>query len=65
MLVNFFVQAALVFNQYVNPVGLEKLHPQYKFYVIYCCWLLFELVIVYFCKFKERYRRQEELVKLT
>jgi len=51
MVQSFFVQAALVFNQYVNPIGLEKLVPQYRFYIIYCCWLAFELVIVYFCKF--------------
>lgn len=50
MVQSFFVQAALVFNQYVNPIGLEKLLPQYKFYIVYCCWIAFELVIVYFCK---------------
>jgi len=50
MVQSFFVQAALVFNQYVNPIGLERLTPQYRFYIIYCCWLAFELVIVYFCK---------------
>ena len=51
MLVNLFVQVALTFNQYVNPVGLKKLIPNYKFYVVYVCWLAFELTIVYFCKF--------------
>lgn len=50
MLMNFFVQAALVFNQYINPIGLDHLLPHYKFYVVYCCWIAFELVIVYFCK---------------
>ena len=35
MIMNFFVQVALVINQYVNPYGFDDLHPQYKLYVIY------------------------------
>ncbi|KAK5131131.1 hypothetical protein LTR08_001279 [Meristemomyces frigidus] len=64
MLVNFFVQVALVVNQYANPVGLEKLHPQYTFYVIYCCWLLFELVIVYFFYVETKGPTLEEVAKI-
>lgn len=48
MVMNFFVNAALVFNQYVNPLGLKNLVPNYKFYVIYCVWLFIELCVVYF-----------------
>lgn len=45
---NFTISLALIFNQYVNPVALDKL--QWKYYLVYVCWLAFELVFVYFCK---------------
>lgn len=50
MLMNFFVQVALVFNQYINPIGLDNITPKWKFYVIYCVWIAVELTVVYFCK---------------
>lgn len=56
MVMNFCVQAALVFNQYgpytdmdkfksdfnryINPIGLARLTPRWKFYTIYCVSLL-------------------------
>ena len=48
MVMNFFVNAALVFNQYINPIGLKKLTPSWKFYTIYCCWIAVELIVVFF-----------------
>jgi MFS family permease len=36
MSMNYFVQAALVFNQYVNPIGLGAMKPRWHFYTIYC-----------------------------
>ncbi|KAF2703375.1 MFS general substrate transporter [Pleomassaria siparia CBS 279.74] len=35
MVMNFWVQAALTINQYVNPLGFEHLKPTWKFYTIY------------------------------
>jgi sugar porter (SP) family MFS transporter len=35
MIMNFWVQVALVVNQYLNPIALNKLNPDYKFYIIY------------------------------
>jgi hypothetical protein len=35
------IAITLVFNQYVNPVALERLH--WKYYLVYCVWLLFEV----------------------
>lgn len=35
MVMNFFVQAALTLNQYINPYGFEYLKPTWKFYIIY------------------------------
>lgn len=35
MVMNFWVQAALTINQYVNPLGFQHLKPTWKFYTIY------------------------------
>ncbi|KAI0266089.1 general substrate transporter [Gloeopeniophorella convolvens] len=43
---NFTISCALIFNQYVNPVALD--HISWKYYIVYCCWLAFELVYLYF-----------------
>ncbi|KAI0266086.1 hexose transporter [Gloeopeniophorella convolvens] len=43
---NFTISCALIFNQYVNPIALE--HISWKYYIVYCCWLVFEVVYVYF-----------------
>jgi hypothetical protein len=45
-LYNFFVALALIFNQYVNPIGVTN--SGWKFYITYDVWLLFELIVVYF-----------------
>lgn len=39
------VDIALFFNQYVNPIALD--HLAWKYYILYCVWLLIELVVVY------------------
>jgi hypothetical protein len=46
MIMILAVQGAAVFNQYVNPIGLDNLYPHWKFYIIYCvcCFPLFLLV---------------------
>jgi Sugar (and other) transporter len=41
----FCVNAALFFNNYVNPVALAAI--RWKYYIVYDCWLLLELVVVY------------------
>jgi len=64
MLMNFFVQAALVFNQYINPIGLKKLLPSWKFYTIYCCWIAVELVVVYFFFPETKGPTLEEIAKI-
>lgn len=46
VLYNFFVALALIFNQYVNPVGVTN--SEWKYYIMYDVWLAFELVVVYF-----------------
>uniref|UniRef100_A0A0W0G2B7 Major facilitator superfamily (MFS) profile domain-containing protein n=1 Tax=Moniliophthora roreri TaxID=221103 RepID=A0A0W0G2B7_MONRR len=42
---NLTVSTAIIFNQYVNPIALDAI--TWKYYVVYCCWLAFELLYVY------------------
>ena len=46
---NFSISLSLIFNQYVNPVALEKLG--WKYYIVYVAWLAFELVYVFLCEY--------------
>jgi len=43
---SFAIDLSLVFNQYVNPIALDKLG--WKYYIFYCVWLVFEFVVVWF-----------------
>ncbi|PIL23374.1 MFS general substrate transporter [Ganoderma sinense ZZ0214-1] len=43
---NFTISLALIFNQYVNPIALKNIG--WKYYLVYCCWLGFETVYLYF-----------------
>ncbi|KAJ5832465.1 hypothetical protein N7474_000776 [Penicillium riverlandense] len=64
MLMNFFVQAGLVFNQYINPIGLSQLQPRWRFYSIYCGWLCFEVIFVFFFFIETRGPTLEEIAKI-
>lgn len=55
------VDLALFFNSYVNPVALK--HLGWKYYIVYDCWLAFELMIVYFFYIETRNTPLEEIVK--
>ncbi|KAF9497933.1 hexose transporter [Pleurotus eryngii] len=59
---NFAISLSLIFNQYVNPVALDAI--QWKYYVVYCCWLLFELVFLYFFVVETKNRTLEETAAL-
>lgn len=52
MVMNVAVQAALVINNYVNPLAISKggpwQHDPWKLYCIYTAWIALELVFVYF-----------------
>ncbi|THH12736.1 hypothetical protein EW146_g7407 [Bondarzewia mesenterica] len=45
-LFNFTISVAIIFNQYVNPVALQKIG--WKYYIVYVCWLAFEGVYLFF-----------------
>ncbi|CAL1699477.1 unnamed protein product [Somion occarium] len=43
---NFSISLSIIFNQYVNPIALARI--AWKYYIVYCCWLAFELAFCYF-----------------
>lgn len=55
------VDIALFFNQYVNPIALKNI--DWKYYIVYCVWLLVELIVVYFFYIETRYTPLEEIAK--
>ena len=58
----FCVNAALFFNNYVNPVALEAI--RWKYYIVYDCWLLVELATVYFFYPETKGPTLEEMAKI-
>jgi hypothetical protein len=56
-----FIDIALFFNSYVNPVALDALN--WKYYIVYDVWLFIELVVVYFFYIETRNTPLEEIVK--
>lgn len=46
VLYNLFVACALIFNQYANPIALDKIG--WKYYIFYDVWLAVEALVVYF-----------------
>ncbi|GBE89812.1 Lactose permease [Sparassis crispa] len=59
---NIVISLALIFNQYVNPIALEKL--AWKYYLVYCCWIAFEVVFLYFTVVETKNRTLEETAAL-
>ncbi|KAJ8494488.1 hypothetical protein ONZ45_g3409 [Pleurotus djamor] len=59
---NFSVSLSIIFNQYVNPVALDAI--QWRYYIVYCCWLAFETVFVYFFIIETKNRTLEETAAL-
>jgi len=51
-------------HRYINPIGLARLNPQWKFYTIYCCWIAVELVVVYFFYIETKGPTLEEIAKI-
>ncbi len=55
---NFSVMGAIIFNQYTNPIALDAL--KWKYYLIYSCWLIFELVYIWLWAAETKGRSLEE-----
>ena len=58
---NFCVTAALFFNQYINGIALDAIH--WKYYIVYCVFIAFEIVVVYYFVVETRYTPMEEIAK--
>ncbi|KAI8577911.1 hypothetical protein K450DRAFT_212247 [Umbelopsis ramanniana AG] len=56
------VNLALFFNSYVNPVALKAIG--WKYYIVYCVWLVFELFIVWKFYVETKGRTLEELAEI-
>lgn len=54
-----FGRLAGFFTTFVNPIGLENI--QWKWLVVYCCWLAYEFLFVYFMFPETANRTLEEL----
>ncbi|KAG8955076.1 hypothetical protein FRC04_009533 [Tulasnella sp. 424] len=59
---SFTVTLGLIFNQYVNPVALEKLG--WKYYLIYVGWLVFELGFIWLYLLETKGRTLEQTAML-
>ncbi|KAM7206588.1 General substrate transporter [Rhypophila sp. PSN 637] len=65
MIMNVCVQAALTLNVYANPIAFEAFYGHtWKLYLIYTCWIFFELCFVYFMYVETKGPTLEELAKV-
>ncbi|KAI0784259.1 general substrate transporter [Abortiporus biennis] len=59
---NLVVSLTLAFNQFVNPWALDTIG--WKYYLVYCGWLIIELVFIVTCIVETRGRTLEETAAL-
>ncbi|KAJ7264115.1 hexose transporter [Mycena haematopus] len=59
---NFTISLALIFNQYVNPIALANI--DWKYYIVYCVWLVVEGVFLWFYVVETKNRTLEETATL-
>jgi len=55
----FAVNCASFVNTYAGPIALQRI--QWKYYIVYIVWDLFECVIIWFCAVETKGRTLEEL----
>lgn len=58
----FCVDLSLWFNQYVNPIAILKI--EWKYYIVYCVFLLFEIFVVWKYYVETKEIPLEEIVKM-
>lgn len=56
------VDLSLFFNSYVNPIALADI--AWKYYIVYCCWLAVEAVIVFYYYVETKGLPLEEIAKV-
>lgn len=60
-LMYFCVDLSLFFNTYANPSALHAL--QWKYYIVYCVWLVFEIFVVFKFYVETKQTALEEIAK--
>lgn len=53
------VRFAVFFNTYVNPIAMDRIG--WRYYIVYCAWILFEVLVVYLLFPETHNRTLEEL----
>ncbi|EXJ68776.1 uncharacterized protein A1O5_07707 [Cladophialophora psammophila CBS 110553] len=61
-IMEYALYGALFFNQYVNPIAMNALG--WKYYIVYCVFLLFEVFVIYFFYAETKYLPLEEITKI-
>jgi hypothetical protein len=56
------VNLALFFNSYINPIALNAIG--WKYYLVYCIWLIVELFVVWKFYVETKGRTLEELAEI-
>ncbi|RPD54434.1 general substrate transporter [Lentinus tigrinus ALCF2SS1-7] len=59
---NFALTLSLIFNQYINPIALKALG--WKYYLVYVCWLAFEIGFIWRYLIETKNRTLEETAAL-
>lgn len=59
---NFSLTLSLIFNQYINPIALSALG--WKYYIVYVCWLAFEIGFIWVFLIETKNRTLEETAAL-
>ncbi|KAL2215456.1 putative transporter [Thermoascus aurantiacus ATCC 26904] len=60
-IVFLMIDAALFFNQYINPIALDNIG--WKYYIFYCAWLAVELAVVWWFYIETRNTPLEEIAR--
>ncbi|KJR86242.1 hexose transporter [Sporothrix schenckii 1099-18] len=58
---NFCVCLALFFNQYINGIALDAIH--WKYYIVYCVFITFEIWVIWAFVIETRYTPMEEIAR--
>ncbi|KAL1902512.1 hypothetical protein Sste5346_001493 [Sporothrix stenoceras] len=58
---NFCICLALFFNQYINGIALDAIH--WKYYIVYCVFITFEVWVIWAFVIETRYTPMEEIAK--
>ncbi|KAF8641454.1 hypothetical protein AX16_009966 [Volvariella volvacea WC 439] len=61
-LFNFAISLSLIFNQYVNPIAMDKIG--WKYFLVYVAWLALETVFVFLYVVETKNRSLEETAAL-